>query len=206
MIKFIGEPLEIAEEREIELIIDGKVHKIMCTPKMLKELAVGFAISEGFANDVEDLEVEVKDYVVTVRTLNPVKKVRKVETNAKFKIEDLRKSLSLLEIEEYKKTRGYHVAAVIANNDPFIAYDTGRHNAVDKAIGFAALKKVDFKKSYLLLSGRISLGIAMKCFNAGIPLIVSKAAILDSAIEFCMKTGLSAVSFATNIALGNAIE
>ncbi|MFN3383448.1 MAG: formate dehydrogenase accessory sulfurtransferase FdhD, partial [Archaeoglobaceae archaeon] len=85
-------------------------------------------------------------------------------------------------------------------------HDVGRHNAVDKAIGLALLNKANLQESFLVVSGRISLGIAMKCANAGIPLIVSKAAIFDSAIDFCERTGLSAVSFATNIAIGNAIE
>ena len=80
-------------------------------------------------------------------------------------------------------------------------YDVGRHNAVDKAIGSALLKGVDFSKVFLLLSGRISRGMVMKCARVGIPLIASKAAILDSAIDVCEKSGVAAVSFATNIAI-----
>jgi len=80
-------------------------------------------------------------------------------------------------------------------------YDVGRHNAVDKAIGSALLKGAELSKTFLLLSGRISRGMAMKCARVGIPLIASKAAILDSAIEVCEKSGIAAVSFATNIAV-----
>ncbi|MEM2345886.1 MAG: formate dehydrogenase accessory sulfurtransferase FdhD [Archaeoglobaceae archaeon] len=221
-LKIIGDPLEIAVEKEIALIINGKPHYLMCTPSMLKELAVGFLISEGIVKQLEDIKVELHDDLVLLEIpgssfatkihssgcigvkINEFKK--RVEPKKKFSISTLKEYLSLLEVEEYKKTRGYHIAVVVENERFFRAYDVGRHNAVDKAIGFAALQKANFDESFLLLSGRISRGIAMKCANTGIPLIVSKAAIFDSAIEFCIQTGLSAVSFATNIAIGKAVE
>ncbi|MCS7119211.1 MAG: formate dehydrogenase accessory sulfurtransferase FdhD [Archaeoglobaceae archaeon] len=216
MIRFIGKPLEIAEEKEITLIINGRCYYLACTPKMLKELAIGFLVSEGLVRKIEDLSVEIFDDTVIVKSMRSkenfeatevkIKIDEKIECRVKFKLEDLRRSLSLLEIEEYRRTRGYHVAAVVGKNQFFRAYDVGRHNAVDKAIGLAKLNKANLDEYFLLLSGRISVGIARKCLNAGIPLIVSKAAIFDSAIDFCKKTGLSAVSFATNMAIGNAIE
>jgi len=206
MIRIIGEPLEIAQEREITFIINGVPSKFACTPKMLKELAIGFAISEGIAEKIEDIEVKILEDSVVIKANGVKRGFKKIEPRVKFKLEDLKRSLSLIEIEEYRKTRGYHVAVVVGRNSFFRAYDVGRHNAVDKAIGLALLNGANLEESYLLLSGRISLGIVTKCLNAGIPLVVSKAAIFDSAIEFCEKTGLSAVSFATNIAVGKAIE
>ena len=69
------------------------------------------------------------------------------------------------------------------------------------------MKGIDLSRTFLLLSGRISRGIAMKCVRSGIPLVVSKAAILDSAIKVCEKSGLAAVSFATNVVVkGEAID
>lgn len=214
LMKFIGDPLEIAEEREITLVINGKTYRLACTPKMLKELAIGFTISEGLAKNVEGLKVEVSGNVVVVETDKEIGTSGcvakgfegRIESKVKFRVDELRKFLGLLDIEEYKRTRGYHVALIVERDRFFRAYDVGRHNAVDKAIGIALLNGANLSESFLLLSGRISLGIATKCLNAGIPLVVSKAAIFDSAIEFCERTGLSAVSFATNVAVGNAIE
>ncbi|MEM3391240.1 MAG: formate dehydrogenase accessory sulfurtransferase FdhD [Archaeoglobaceae archaeon] len=220
MIRLIGEPLEVAEEKEIMLVINGRAHYLMCTPRMLKELALGFAISEGIAKSVENLKLEILDDIIVLDT-NSIPETKyhtsgcigvrnrfegKIESKIKFRVDELRNYLSLLEVDEYKKTRGYHIAIVVEKGRFFRAYDVGRHNAVDKAIGLALLNKANLSESFLLVSGRISLGIATKCANAGIPLIVSKAAIFDSAIEFCKQTGLSAVSFATNIAIGDAIE
>jgi len=218
VLREIGKTLEIAIEKEIEFSINGITYRKLCTPSMLKELAVGFLVSEGVVKSLKDLSVEVEGERVFVKVSGApdLSKIfssflreilpPKIESKKKFRLEELRKSLEILEIEEYRKTRGYHVAAVVCGEKFFRAYDVGRHNAVDKAIGFALLNEVALENSFLLLSGRISKEIAFKCANAGISLIVSKAAILSSAIDFCIQSGLSAVSFATNIVVGNAVE
>lgn len=213
MLREIGKSLEIAIEKEVEFFINGKVFRRLCTPSMLKELAVGFLVSEGIAKSLEDIKVEVHGERILAEVSgvsepsisHSSKKFENlnVKSRKKFSLDELKKSLEILDIEEYRKTRGYHVSAVVSRETFYRAYDVGRHNAVDKAIGLALLNYADLSNSFLLLSGRISKEIAMKCANAGIPLVVSKAAILSSAIDFCKETGLSAVSFATNIAIGD---
>jgi len=217
VIKYLGKPLEIAVEEEVEFVINGRVYRKFCTPSMLRELAIGFLVSEGILKSLENLKLEIcgKRILIEIpntselnsrlsgffRNLRP-----KIRIKGKFKLEELKEYLQILEIEEYRKTRGYHVSAVVTGDTFYRAYDVSRHNAVDKAIGMALLNSADLSNSFLLISGRISREIALKCVNAGIPLLVSKAAILSSAVEFCIESGLSAVSFATNIAIGNAIE
>ncbi|MCS7143508.1 MAG: formate dehydrogenase accessory sulfurtransferase FdhD [Archaeoglobaceae archaeon] len=219
MIREIGKTLDIAIEKEIEFVINGKTYRKFCTPMMLKEFAIGFLISEGVVESINDIRLEVNGDRIVAEVSGDTSELnllfsgffrklkhRIVKSNRKFRLEDLRKNLELIEIEEYKKTRGYHVALVVTDDKFYRAFDVGRHNAVDKAIGYALLNGVEFENSYLLLSGRISKEIALKCVNARIPLVVSKAAIFSSAIEFCKEVGLSAVSFATNLAIGDAIE
>ncbi len=217
MIRYIGKPLEIAVEEEVEFVINGKIYRKFCTPSMLKELVIGFLVSEGIIGSLGDLKLEIcgKRIVVEIPNISELdlclsgfsRNLRpRIRNNKKFKLDELKKHLQLLEIEEYRRTRGYHVSAIVLEDRYYRAYDVGRHNAVDKAIGMALLQSVDLSNSFILISGRISKEIALKCANAGIPLLVSKAAILSSAIEFCKESGLSAVSFATNIAIGDAIE
>ena len=75
------------------------------------------------------------------------------------------------------------------------------YRRIDKTIGMAIGKDINFGRVFLLVSGRISEGMVAKCVRCRIPLLVSKAAILDSAIGKCIETGLSAVSFTTGIAV-----
>ena len=136
------------------------------------------------------------------------KELPSVEASERWTVEEIEEMLHLLETVEYRTTRGYHSAFIIGKDGVLArGIDVGRHNAVDKAIGAAFLKDVDFSRTYLLISGRISKGIALKCVRAGIPLVASKAAILDSAVEICKRSGLSAVSFASGVAVaGKAVE
>jgi len=200
-IRKIGEPLELAIERVVRVSIDGISFDLECTPTNLDDLILGFLVTQGFR------EVKVEDAKISISEALP-EPAKKVTAKEKYSIKELKNALKYLEVEEYKRTRGYHIAAIVDKNGLVArAYDVSRHSAVDKVVGMCVRKKVPLSKTFLLFSGRISRGIVLKCIRAGIPLVTSKAAILDSAIELCRKTGLSAVSFATNIAvIGDALE
>ena len=223
MIREIGSPLEVAREAIVTLRLGGRSYRISCTPQDLEDFAVGFAVTEGFANeagDVRVLSVSEREVVVDVKPGDAELELRssgcvgvyaeeipKVTARESFNVEEVRKALGLLEIEEYRRTRGYHVAAVVCREGFVRRYDVGRHNALDKAVGAAILAGMDLARSFLVFSGRISRGIVVKCARAGIPLIASKAAILDSAIDACIRSGVAAVSFATNLAVvGKALK
>jgi len=220
VIKKIGEALELAKEGRVTIIAGRTPYHLMCTPENLIELAVGFVISEGIVKSLDEIAVsKIEDDIIyvkmdgehsstTIRSSGCIgvfrerEEIPKVRAGEKFTLEEVREALRHIETEEYRKTRGYHTAVVMGKNGIVSRmHDVGRHNAVDKAIGSALLKGADLSKAFLLLSGRISRGMVMKCARVGIPLIASKAAILDSAIEVCEKSGIAAVSFATNIAV-----
>lgn len=219
----LGKALEIAKEKVVTLLVGDIRFNIACTPDNLRELAIGFVVSEGLAvagricarveGDVvivesPDLQYKLSSAVVKVRSsgspglLVSADKLPPVSVKHSFTLEECRNALKYLETDWYKRTRGYHSAALVAESGLISrAYDVGRHNAVDKAIGMGIERNVDFAKVFLLVSGRISEGMVTKCARCGIPLLVSKAAILDSAIEKCQEIGLSAVSFTTGIAV-----
>lgn len=194
----IGKTLEVAEEGQIVILVDGRSYKMSCTPRDLDDFIVGFVVSEGIS-DFGNFDYSINFNKIRVSVRKKREEKGKVEAKRTFSLSEVEKSLIVLDIEEYKKTRGYHVAAVIGENI-YLRYDIGRLNSVDKAIGAALRAGEDLEKSFLILSGRISGEVAMKCVRSGIPLVASKAAILSLAIEICKKTGLSAISFATGIA------
>lgn len=216
----IGEELEIPSETLVTIIAGGIRFNISCTPVNLEDLAIGFLVSEGLVKDFDKIELEVENNVIKVlsdvnfadefrlRTSGSPgvfrieERLPEIKSGEKFTIEECMDSLGYLETEEYRKTRGYHTAAIVGKSGMICrAYDVGRHNAIDKAVGMGIRKKADLNKVFLVVSGRISQGMVAKCARCGIPLLVSKAAILNSAIEKCFETGLSAVSFASGIAV-----
>ncbi len=212
----IGERLEIGREMELKIIAGSRVIRIFCTPAHLEELVTGFLLSEGLSKNPEvivegDVAVAQTDVEFTT-SINSSgcagiyvdEPLEKISPEVKFSIGDVLRFIPELEEDYYRRTRAYHTALLVQNGKEFVkAYDVGRHNAVDKAIGMAYIRNFEFRKSFLVLSGRITAGIAKKAIRVGIPLVVSKASILDSAIELCRDYGLSAISIASGIAVNN---
>ena len=100
--------------------------------------------------------------------------------------------------EIFRKTGGVHVAAIYTNEGIAEAFaeDVGRYNAVDKAIGIGALKDTDFTKCFLAVSGRLTGDMVLKAARAGLPIVASLGAALDSGIAVAKKAGLTLIGFA----------
>ena len=99
--------------------------------------------------------------------------------------------------EGFRQTGGLHVAAIYDSSGTLVALaeDVGRHNAVDKVIGMAALSKVDFGKCFLALSGRMSGDVAFKAAKVGLPIVASLAAALSSGIAMAEAANLTLAGF-----------
>ncbi len=97
----------------------------------------------------------------------------------------------------FKQTGGVHSAALILPGKiSFFAEDIGRHNAVDKVIGEALLRKEKIEEYSLMISGRISSEIVRKAARLKIPLILSQAAPTSRAISIAWRQGIYLIGFA----------
>ena len=107
---------------------------------------------------------------------------------------------ALAEMPIYKRTGGTHCAILFSDKgEPlFSAEDIGRHNAVDKVVGGALKKGVDFNQSWLAVSGRLPADMVMKAVVVGIPLIASVSAPTSDGIEAGERFGLTVVGFVRN--------
>lgn len=99
---------------------------------------------------------------------------------------------------EFARTGGIHAAAIFdAKGDPgIVREDVGRHNAVDKVIGRAALDGIlPLARHILLVSGRASFEIVQKALAAGIPIIASVSAPSSLAVSFCRQSNQTLIGF-----------
>jgi formate dehydrogenase accessory protein FdhD len=123
----------------------------------------------------------------------------KVKSNLAVKAQVIFNSVNQLNFkaEGFRKTGGFHVAAIYKGDGSLtaLAEDVGRHNAVDKVIGMAALNKVDFGACFLALSGRMSGDVAFKAAKVGLPIVASLAAALSSGIATAEESSVSLVGF-----------
>lgn len=100
----------------------------------------------------------------------------------------------------FEHTGGLHAAALFTENGKIkiLREDVGRHNALDKLIGEGLVRKIDFQKSIVLLSGRTSFELIQKSLMASIPIIAAIGAPSSLAAETAQNFNLTLCGFTRN--------
>ncbi len=200
--------------------------RMSCLPEALEDLAVGFLASEGLIDGIDAIhELNVADGATRVEVragVDPDRLVRflerlaassgcgggassepaalpRVAGDARFRPEDVSARMSDLVRASalFRTTGGVHAAAIAdAEELAAVAEDIGRHNAADKTIGRCLREGIDLGGTMLLSTGRLSADILAKAARAGVPVVVSRGAVMSRAVELAEAAGVAAVGFA----------
>ncbi|MHC1635436.1 MAG: formate dehydrogenase accessory sulfurtransferase FdhD [Candidatus Methanospirareceae archaeon] len=210
---------DVAEETALSIFVNGR-HFLtaMISPGMEKEFVIGHLFSEGIIKNVKEIEsLQIEGSVAKVIITNPQRvliarevivsgcggafsfesRLPKVNSNLKVHSKHIFSGIKAISSSNlHKITGGVHSVGLFHENNAIcISEDIGRHNALDKVIGYGLTKGVDFKGSFVTCTGRISSEMAMKCAVANIPVIASRGATTSLAVEIGKKSGLTIVGF-----------
>lgn len=210
----------IVYEYPLTIFLNNKnIATLLCTPKNIKELIVGFLKTKGYIDKIEDVYsvqidehdgstyVKAKDIKYNKNKIHTEKiylnsmefiECTPVEGNMILDYEKvyyfMEKNLNYSDV--FKNTGGVHNVALADETDIIVAFeDVARHNALDKVIGYSLINYIYLKDKIVVLSGRVSLEMILKAAKLQIPIIISKSAPTNLAIQLAKKLNITLVGF-----------
>jgi FdhD protein len=220
----------VAREFLFTIILNNQeLVTLLCTPKDLKYLAVGFLSSEGLIGKKEEIKKIILDDrrgVVRVETEEDkeigadflFKRLitsgcgrgasfySAADTTNQARVEP-QMNISAREVfalakeyqhrsQVYRATGGVHSAALCDPEGILIfSEDIGRHNAIDKIFGECVLKDIPTDDRIVITSGRVSSEILLKTMKRNIPIVISKSAPTDLAVDLAVDLGITLIGF-----------
>lgn len=194
----------LTKEHLLTLFSEGRpLQRFLCSPAQLTELCVGWLCAEGYIRtmeDVKDLWISADGSTARV-SFEPLQTQEMRAFPAFAAVNDVickRAADILLNGETtHRKTRGTHGCVYVSGDGAEIfCEDIGRNNAMDKTIGSMLLQGKAAGQGMLFSSGRVTAEIAKKVIRAGIPVLISKAAVTLDAVHTANQYRLRLAFFA----------
>ena len=217
----------VAIEEPLEIRVDGdSVAVTMRTPGHDEELALGFLYTEGLidsaraAGPTADLAANTID-VSGPLTREPARRRFYTASSCgvcgKGALEEIavvsaelhpgpvvprRELIGLpekLEQPTFERTGGLHATGLFTSDGAVLVTreDVGRHNAMDKVIGYALINGwLPLREKILCVSGRLSFELVQKAAVAGAPILVGVGAPSSLAVSLAADRGMTLCGFA----------
>jgi FdhD protein len=222
-----GEPDLVAVEEPLEIRVDGEAFAVtMRTPGNDEELALGFLHGEGLIERAHAVAMTDDLALNTIEVRGPLARTpqaRRFYTTSscgvcgKGALEEVavhadrppdgpviaRGLLAALPDRlvqpGFRRTGGLHATGLFDARGELLCVreDVGRHNAMDKVIGWALQRGLTpLHELVMCVSGRLSFELVQKAAVAGAPILVGVGAPTSLAVELAADRGLTLCGFA----------
>lgn len=203
----------IVIEDRFELILnDRPVTSMVASRDQLRELGAGYVICEGLVRCVDKVTLDGDRILVSADTGCDLDRVKcetgssgglsflspapKTVSDIRISPDDVIAITKEIETELWRKTGGVHCSVLFHDGKLLCkSSDVGRHNTVDKLVGYAALNGIDLSRCVIGCTGRQPAGMVRKSARAGIPVIISRAASTDKGIAEAESAGITLIGF-----------
>jgi len=202
----------VTEDRFEILLNDRPVTEMVASRDQLRELGAGYVICEGLVRCVDKVTINADRILVYSDTGCDLKWVKRETgssgglsfiTTPPKNISDIRITpddvitiTKEIETDLWKKTGGVHCSVLFRDMQLLAkSSDVGRHNTVDKLVGYAVLNGIDLSRCVIGCTGRQPAGMVRKSAHAGIPVIISRAASTDKGIALAEAAGITLIGF-----------
>lgn len=194
---------EVARERIIRetsfgIRINGEYFTgAMIMASMETEFVIGCLFGQRVIDGIADIEsLSIKDNTadVTLKEKKERNAVPVVESDLIVRKEDVFDCVrAILKSEVFEETEAVHSAGIFRNGSETvcIAEDLGRHNALDKVIGYCLMHNIDLSNTLAASTGRQPSEMIIKCLRAGIPIIATKGVPTTLAVELAKDAGIT---------------
>jgi len=192
---------DICVEETFRLYLNDEfIVELVATPHQLKELGAGHIICGGLVSGSAGVPI-ISDVCVAgdeIRVFtSEIKGSERQSSDITISKEDVFDIMSTTTSKTWKKTGGTHCSVIFSGKKLVTkSEDVGRHNTVDKVVGYAVLNNIDLSTCVLGCTGRQPEAMVSKAANAGIQIVVSRSASTDKGIMMADKAGITLIGFA----------
>ena len=189
----------VIRETALTININGRPFgTAMITAIMEKEFVIGHLYGQGIINGVADIKsIIIKENtaeVVLAKTRKESREIPEVKSELKVSREDVFQCVrAILKSKIFDTTEAVHSAGLFlrGRETVCIAEDLGRHNALDKAIGYGLLKNIDFSNTLAASTGRQPYEMVTRCQRACIPILATKGVPTTLGVKTARAAGIT---------------
>lgn len=194
----------VVEEKRYEVIVNKKLsYNLTCSPFNVLELVVGNMWMRNLIDCKEDIRsIDIGDEVIKVELNIEIRTEKRdykiVNSDVTLPKKMVPQLMNKLQDRAnlFSKTGGVHNAS-LSDGRELISFmeDIGRHNTIDKLMGYSILNKIEICDKIIVFSGRIPFEIINKLSMMAVPIFISKSAPTSLGVDMARRYNITICGF-----------